>query len=317
MTVGPGAPLPAATAPPADRALLATVQIGGEAWVVDLGDGVDLSRPVVPAGPRAGALEHHTLTDEAFGLPAASEAPFTAGGFIGDTRQGGSVNCFTLTLTPHGNGTHTESVWHIVDDPVPVAEVTPLGLIPAVVLTVEARALADVGEAYSGTSQPDDHVISAAALRAAMDRAAVPAPFTVAVVVRVPGARPRDGKWSGLNPAYLTEEAAQLFRAWGTEHLLLEVPSADREDDGGKTVAHHLFWGLPPGHERPRRAPRFTITEMVNVPDAVPDGPCLLALHVPPIVTDAVPSRPVLFTLYPAGPPLLDLDDPSSRDDDA
>ena len=48
-----------------------------------------------------------------FGAPLATQQPLEAGAFIGDTTQGGSCNVSSLTLTPHCNGTHTESIAHI------------------------------------------------------------------------------------------------------------------------------------------------------------------------------------------------------------
>jgi hypothetical protein len=35
------------------------------------------------------------------------------------------------------------------------------------------------------------------------------------------------------------------------------------------------------------------------VPDEVPDGPCILALAVPAIGGDAVPSQPIVYPLTP------------------
>jgi hypothetical protein len=43
--------------------------------------------------------------------------------------------------------------------------------------------------------------------------------------------------------------------------------------------------------------PGATVTEMVFVPADVPDGLYALALHLPPFVTDAAPSRPLLYPL--------------------
>ena len=78
----------------------------------------------------------------------------------------------------------------------------------------------------------------------------------------------------------------------GVEHILVDLPSVDREVDGGRLEAHRAFWGLP---NDPR--PGCTITELVYVPQNAPDGMYLLHLGVAPFVNDASPSRPVLFPL--------------------
>ena len=76
----------------------------------------------------------------------------------------------------------------------------------------------------------------------------------------------------------------------GVKHLLIDLPSVDRESDGGVLAFHHAFWEVPnnPNHER-------TITEMVYVPTEIKDGNYLLNLQMAPFENDASPSRPVLY----------------------
>ena len=63
---------------------------------------------------------------------------------------------------------------------------------------------------------------------------------------------------------------ARCVKAWNT--CLVDLPSVDREVDGGRLEAHHAFWGLP---DNPRH--HCTITELVYVPSNAPDGMYLLA----------------------------------------
>ena len=53
-----------------------------------------------------------------FGAEKAKRKPLEMGGFVGATVRGGSCNVDDLFLVPHCNGTHTETVAHIVDDEV-------------------------------------------------------------------------------------------------------------------------------------------------------------------------------------------------------
>lgn len=78
----------------------------------------------------------------------------------------------------------------------------------------------------------------------------------------------------------------------GVKHILVDLPSVDREVDGGQLEAHHVFWGLP---NDPRTG--CTITELVYVPQNASDGLYLLHLGVAPFMNDASPCRPVLFPL--------------------
>jgi hypothetical protein len=75
-------------------------------------------------------------------------------------------------------------------------------------------------------------------------------------------------------------------------HLLLDLPSVDREEDGGRLAAHKAFWGLP---EDPR--PRATITELIYAPPEVADGTYLLNIQLAAFENDASPSRPILFPM--------------------
>jgi kynurenine formamidase len=99
-------------------------------------------------------------------------------------------------------------------------------------------------------------------------------------------------QYSGANPPYLHHEAAQYCCASGIKHLLLDLPSVDREDDGGVLSAHHAFWQYP--HKTRKEA---TITELIYVPNIVADGLYMLNLQIASFENDASPSKPLLFEL--------------------
>lgn len=264
-----------------------TVEVASRTATVGLDRGFDLATPI--------SLDE--AAPIAFGLPAPTKRAFEAGGFVGDTRRGGSANCFTITLTPHGDGTHTETVGHLVDDPVPVGERIAHELVLARVVTVAPARRDAVDDAYAGTRAPDDAVIAAGALDHTLPYAA--AENVRALVVRTaPEAERRGRAWTDTNPPYLTDDAARAIADAGIVHLLLDVPSVDRENDGGGLSAHRAFFGLAPGQRTLDGAPTArTVTELIVVPDACPDGLYLLALSVPRLGLDAAPSRPVLYPL--------------------
>jgi hypothetical protein len=103
-------------------------------------------------------------------------------------------------------------------------------------------------------------------------------------------------------PAYFSLEAMALVAALGVEHLLVDLPSVDRLMDEGRLAGHRVFWGLPAGSADPAGAtrPGATITEMIFVPDQVPDGPYALSLQIAAWASDAAPSRPVLYPVEKA-----------------
>jgi arylformamidase len=144
-----------------------------------------------------------------------------------------------------------------------------------------------------------------AAHAAACEAGGVGAGVCTAVVVRTLPNDPAKASraWSGTVPPYLTLDAAQWLAAHGVQHLVVDLPSVDREDDGGLLVAHRCIWGVALEGQPPEGAalPPHSITELAYVPDRVPDGVFCLSLQVAPLALDAAPSRPVL---YPLAPPL-------------
>jgi kynurenine formamidase len=96
--------------------------------------------------------------------------------------------------------------------------------------------------------------------------------------------------YSGANPPYLHHEAMAFLVEKGIEHLLLDLPSVDREEDGGALLAHRAFWQYP---EAVRT--HCTITEMIYVPNELKDGLYLLNLQTASFDLDVSPSKPVLY----------------------
>jgi hypothetical protein len=95
----------------------------------------------------------------------------------------------------------------------------------------------------------------------------------------------------------MSRQAAEWLVARGVQHLVLDVPSADRADDQGRLTAHRIFFGLPPGSRRAADAtrPQASITELAWIAPSIADGWYLLDLQLPAFRTDAAPSRPLLY----------------------
>ena len=71
----------------------------------------------------------------------------------------------------------------------------------------------------------------------------------------------------------MNEEAAIFIRDIGIKHLLIDLPSVDREEDGGKLVAHKAFWNVKDIQNLNTDARMdCTITEMIFVNDEILDG---------------------------------------------
>ncbi|MBC3540692.1 cyclase family protein [Rufibacter sediminis] len=208
----------------------------------------------------------------------------TVGDFVGSVAQGGSTNYQRVHLTPHGNGTHTECYGHISPDPAATLDqCLPRFLFVAQLISVAPQQLAN-----------GDFVVLAEDALAQLDVANLPEALVLRTLPN-PESK-RTAQHSGTNPTYLEPALAEFLAQHGVEHLLLDLPSVDREEDGGALLAHRAFWQYP---ERTRT--HATITELIFVPDAVEDGWYLLNLQVTSLVLDASPSKPVLYSLTPVG----------------
>ena len=93
--------------------------------------------------------------------------------------------------------------------------------------------------------------------------------------------------------------------AQGVDHLIVDLPSVDREEDGGELGAHRIFWDFAPGQTTPppEARPERTITEFACIPKGLDPGLYLLNLQLPAFMLDAAPSRPLLHPLTPAQAP--------------
>jgi len=234
-----------------------------------------------------------------FGAPAACAKALEADGFVGDTRRGGSCNVSQLTLVPHCNGTHTESVSHIVDQLLPVGEMLSPLLLPCILVSVAAETLACSNEHYRPNPEGGDLVVSGRRLAEALSQQPA-ANHCAAIVIRTlpnDAEKCRRAYAERQPPVFFSREAMELLLTF--DHLLVDFPSLDKMYDQGALDNHHCFWQVAAGsHSLGARArTRCTVTEMVFVPDEIADGLYLLNLQIPAFRADAAPSRPVLMPL--------------------
>lgn len=245
-----------------------TLEAHGRVYRACLSEPIDISLPLIP----------DAQAPNCFFAPPFRAEPVKVGSFVGDTRQGGVVNFKNVYLNPHGNGTHTECYGHIATTEDSLQDCLREYMFLARLLSV-----------YPQRVENGDRVIRQEHLLLPDLEVSCPA-----MILRT---MPNDANkltrnWSGSNPPYLSGEAAALLASQGVDHLVLDLPSVDREEDGGALAAHRAFWGYPDNVRR-----HATITEMAYIPDEVPDGLYLLNLQITSFVLDVSPSKPVLYPL--------------------
>lgn len=237
---------------------------------------IDLSKPLDIALPLQDGPENVTAW---YSAPPRFEAVMTEQ-FTGDVRLGGAVNFRDIYFNPHGHGTHTECVGHIAEEFYSLRDCLLDFNMPAQLISI-APSLETNG----------DRLITAAQIAKALlgRREAVPA----LIIRTLPNTEDKlSFQYSSTNPAYLEAEAMKLIVAAGIEHLMIDTPSVDREEDGGELIGHHIFWNYP---EDPRE--NCTISELVYIPNDIKDGYYWMQLGVAAFENDAAPSRPLLYSL--------------------
>ena len=253
-----------------------TAEFDGKTRHVDASSPIEVSIPLKFDGPQP----RH------FGEHPASARPMQSGEFIGDTREGGSCNAEVYSLNAHCNGTHTECVGHVTDERAGIRALIGPVLVPARLISVTPNT--SDGEA----------VITRKTLIRELD-AFGPTPGLL--IRTLPNDASKLDRDYGLPPLapWLDVDAVEYLVERGVAHLLVDLPSIDRVHDEGRLAAHRVFWGMDAGDRKLERAkrPHATVTELIYVPDEIADELYLLDLQVAPFMTDAAPSRPVLYPL--------------------
>lgn len=98
--------------------------------------------------------------------------------------------------------------------------------------------------------------------------------------------------YSGANAPYIHHEAVEWLVEKGINHLLVDLPSVDKEEDSGQLLAHKAFWKYPNNIRE-----NATITELIYVNNNVKDGLYLLNIQIASFEIDASPSKPILYEL--------------------
>ncbi len=239
------------------------VEWNGKTYHADLQNGHCLAIP----------LDHTHPQPNAYYAPLYEATPVKAGDWVGDTREGAAVNFFNVRINPHGNGTHTECVGHISKERYSVHESLGDGFWIAQLISV-----------YPTTQDNGDKVIDQLEWEEGVE----------AIIIRTLPNYPDKmfRHYGGTNPAYLDASVTGKMAEAKILHLLLDLPSVDREEDGGMLSAHKAFWQYP-------EAPRLeaTISEMIYIDNVVPDGLYLLQIQMPAMELDASPSRPYIYPL--------------------
>lgn len=247
--------------------MIATIQYNSKKYQIDLSKPLDISIPL-------GASKSNV---NAWYIEAPKIEPVKDGEWIASVSEGASINFNNICFNPHAHGTHTECVGHITKEFHSINQNLKQFFFLAEVITVAPEKL------------KGDFVISKKQIQFELGNKK-----RDAVIIRtIPNMKDKLSKqYSNTNPAYLLEEAAIYLKEKGVNHLLIDLPSVDKEKDDGELLVHNAFWNTS-GKLRMDA----TITEFIFVPNHVDDGTYFLNLQIAPFENDASPSKPVLYKI--------------------
>lgn len=240
---------------------------------------IDLSKPIDISIP----LSNTDKNPIAWYIEKPEIEPVRFGDWVGKVSEGSSTNFNNIFFNPHGHGTHTECLGHITREFYSINQCLKQFFFTAELISIEPENV------------NDDLVITKHQIEKALKGKNLEA-----IVIRtLPNLQTKKStNYSKTNPPYLAEEAATYIREIGIQHLLIDLPSVDREEDEGKLLAHKAFWNVNDVNNLNADARlNCTITEMIFVEDEIQDGSYFLNLQIASFENDASPSKPILYKI--------------------
>ncbi len=241
------------------------IEHNNNSFVLDLNKPLDISIPIKSDGVCAWGVD-----------PLKIEA-HQDGSWIGDVRKGSAVNFNNINFNPHAHCTHTECFGHISPKKESINKQIKHFFFIAKLITVTPK------------KKHPDCVITKNMIESVFTNSE----NVDALIIRtLPNNNKENKNYSNSNHPYLMKPAIDYIVEKRIKHILIDLPSIDKEKDEGKLIAHKAFWQFPNAIRK-----SCTITELIYVPNVVSDGTYLLNLQFVPFENDASPSRPVLFKL--------------------
>lgn len=236
------------------------------------------------------------------------------GTFIGSVAEGGACNYQRISLTPHGNGTHTECYGHLNNqekNKVTINQSLKTFWFVARLISLEPTKItenhlqSDEFSQLKEIAEVNDEVVLRKHLEEKLNEIEnkdnLTLPYEALIIRTLPNLENKKTRqYSGQNPPYLEPSIGSFLADKNINHLLLDLPSVDREWDKGKLSVHKGFWNILTKDNKndfSEVRKNATITELIFVDNEIKDGVYLLNLQIPSLEIDAAPSKPVLYSI--------------------
>jgi len=255
--------------------MIAQIQYNNKNYRINLHQPIDISL----------VIQASDANPIAWYLGAPEIKPVTINNWVGEVAQGNSsTNFFNIFFNPHAHGTHTECLGHITHKKYAIVDALKTFFFYGKLISITPNNV------------QGDWVIEKSQLMELVNKT----DQLEALVIRtLPNTNSKKSKkYSNTNPPYLSEQAALYIKEMGINHLLIDLPSVDKEKDNGALAAHKAFWQVK-NTKNVNSDARFeaTITEMIYVDNTVDEGYYFINLQIASFNNDAAPSKPILYQI--------------------
>ena len=249
-------------------------------YEIDSNNGVDISIPV-----KFNADENPKFYDTS----NPKKHYYESTGVEYNINMGAGCSVPLVTMNIHCSGTHTETANHVIKDASTISDIKKINFIPSQLISIAPER--GTSESYHSNINKSDWVITKNNLMKSLDSID---DFIDSLIIRtLPNKEDKKIKNynSGDHP-FLSNEAIFFLKSIGIKHIVIDTPSIDKFDDGGKLGNHKIFFT-----NDDKSTNKNTVTELAFIPNHCVDGIYLLCIGVPNFKLDAAPSRPIIYKI--------------------
>ncbi len=225
----------------------------------------------------------------------AKAQPLITDNTVWSVKDKASCNVPEIFLNIHCNGTHTESVAHLLKDSSSISEIFNEIFIPSILITVDPQKNINNNDYHVKLDDSDlvitEHIINKKLSKFNLKN------IKGLILRTLPNSDIKKELFYPKNKyPFFTNKSIKFLNKIGIKHLLVDTPSIDRYDDDGQLGNHRLFWNNSNNiDDQIDINSKKTITEFCYIDNEIGDGMYFVNLQLPHFSLDAAPSRPLLF----------------------
>lgn len=198
-----------------------------------------------------------------------------------------------VALNIHCNGTHTESVGHLLSKKNNIGEIVKDIFIPSILITLKPKLFNMQSEKYHIKINNNENIITSQNIKRKINDFMIPNIKGLIIRTLPNNKEKKEFNYSDNSYPFFTNNAIKFLNKIGIKHLFVDTPSIDRFNDDGILGNHRLFWSDEGGELN--KTSKKTITELCYINNEIKDGFYFINLQLPHFKLDAAPSRPILI----------------------